>query len=221
MLKLIYKDFFICQGKNIYVLPLFAVMIIAQMQMFEVVSMFPLVIISMSLFAFTMTAERTFSCDETSKFNRFLRATPVSAKAVVLSRYASCLLSAVIGVLLLIAVGIITNAVSAFYPSLWKNISVDIDSLLLCLAVLILVCAILFPILFRFGYTKAKYPLMLLIIAIGSSVPMLVSDAANERLIDFLSFMSTGKYLVFVIVCLVLLYGSITLSIAILKRKEV
>lgn len=221
MLKLIHRDLFIYQGKNIYVLPFFAVFIICFLHMFEAASGFSNAIISMSLYAFFMTTQLTFGCDETTKFNRFLRATPISVKTIILSRYASCLLSAVVGVLMLFIFGILTNAVSVFYPALRNNMSVGIDLVLFCFILQITICAILFPILFKFDYTKAKYPIMLLLIAAGSSLPMLISDAAVIGLSSFISLMSTGMYLGLTALSIAVLYGSITLSIAIFKRKEV
>lgn len=107
---------------------------------------------------------------------------------------------------------------SVFYP---QDISVSVDILLLCLILLALVCAILLPILFRFGYAKAKYPFMLLIIAIGSSTPLFVSDTMNEGLNNLMSYMSTRKYLMLFVCSLIIVYGSIILSIAFFKKKEV
>lgn len=221
MLKLIFRDVFIYQGKNLFVLPLLALIVIFQMQMFGADTSISLAIIAVSLFAMLMATQLTFSCDETSKFNRFIRATPISAKTVVLSRYASCLLSAAFGVIITFVLAILTNIASAIYPPLWRSITVDVDMILICVNVSLLICAILFPWLFRFGYAKTKYPLMLFLIGAGSSIPMLVSDTANQGFGEVLSSMSTGGYLLLTILSLICFYGSIMLSTIIYKRQEV
>lgn len=221
MRKLIYRDLFFYLGKQLFNLPVFALLFIFIMQMFKVNTGFALSIITMSLLGVTLTAQFTFQCDESSKFNRFLRATPISVKSIILSRYASCLLSGIMGGLLLFVAGFLINMVSVFYPLLRMELSIDFNVLLICIIILALICAILLPLLYRYGYTKAKYILMFLIIALGSSAPMLLSDSVNNKWIKIMSHMSTGGYLIIIAFSLFILYGSTILSIAIFNRKEV
>lgn len=221
MLKLIQRDLFIYQGKNTYVICVAVALFITLLYVIGAGAGLSNGLISIALYMFFITTQQTFGCDEATKFNRFLRATPVSAKTIVISRYASCLLSAVTGIASLLIIGVFANASSGFYPALRNDMGTRVDIILLCLILLVMICAVLFPVLFKFGFSKAKYPLMLLVIAAGSTYPLLISNAAAETFNGFLSMITIGMYSGFAALSIAAIFSSIAFSIAIVKRKEV
>lgn len=222
MLKLIFRDLFIYQRRNLIILPLFAVLFTFFIGQSPGPEGFTLALIIIAPFALTMTAYTAFAYDEASKFNRFLRATPATPETIVLSRYAACLLSAVSGAVFVMLFAAIANAAAVYYPVLQRDIALGMDVFMTWVIVLALYCAVLMPILFKFGYMKTKYPLMMMFIALSAGGPMILSSTGiNRVLIGVLSSVSmTGGYIIFFIVSLLALYGSAKLSISIFRKKE-
>lgn len=220
MLKLVQRDLFIYQGKNTYVICVAVALSITLLYVIGAGTGLSNGIFSIALYMFFITTQQTFGCDEATKFNRFLRATPVSANTIVMSRYVSCISSALMGIVTLFVVGVIANTASVFYPALQNDVGSRIDVILLCVISLVTICSFLFPVLFRFGFTKAKYPLMLLVVAAGSTYPLLISDAAASAFNSFLSMISVWMYVGYAVLAAALLCGSYALSVAVVKRKE-
>ncbi|ADY55959.1 hypothetical protein Sgly_1661 [Syntrophobotulus glycolicus DSM 8271] len=224
MLRLIVRDLFMYQRNNFFVLIGFALLNTFLLRQGDSGVMgFTICLLGMSLFAFTMTAQTTLYYDELSKSNRFFRAMPIPPSSIVRSRYASCFLSAAMGILALYIVAALVNVASLFYPFLYREVIFNIDLLILCLAAVLIFCAALLPLLFKFGYMKSKYPLMLLFIALASCMPMALSSGTQtQKELPFLSFLPTiGTSGIVFILALLALYGSIRLSMAIFARKEV
>jgi len=221
MLRLIYRDLFIYQKRNLVVLPGFALLFVFFSQEFGYAGM-GLTMIMISVYALVMTAYTSFAYDETNKFNRFLRSAPIPSSTIILSRYASCVFSSIMGVVYVVIFSALANVAAVYNPALRRDMTMSMEVLLVWITMIAFVSAFLMPILFKFGYVKTKYPLMLLVIAVPASGPMiLAAPNMNQGLTAALSVIS-GKngYILIFILSLLAFLGSAALSITIFKRKE-
>lgn len=218
MLRLVYRDMFIYQRRNLVILPLFAVYFIFISRVWESQNL-PLVALTISVFAVTMILQTAFAYDETSKFNKFLRAMPVSPMTIALSRYLTCFGSALMGLVYVYLAAAIEIPLSSMgiIPIGKINITLSLETVLMWFVVVALVSSILVPVMFRFGYQKAKYPLLLLLcVSIGGGIGL-----SSVELPSFLAGAgSLGMIGILTAVTAIILYGSILLSANILAKQE-
>lgn len=222
MLKLIYRDLFIYQTRNLIIMPAFALFFTFGVFGTEQALLFSSMAI-IALFGFTMTATTAFALDETTKFQKFLRATPISTHKIVLSRYLSCLLSGAAGAVIVI----IYHAVASFIPGeLGEAIAAKtftFSELIILAAILALYSAVLMPIIFKFDYNKIRYFLILLymlIVLIGIS---LMNIPFIYNIISGIAMYASGALgtVLFLIISLALFFLSIKVSSSIFNKKEV
>lgn len=149
--------------------------------------------------------------DEKSGWGRYESALPVSKKTVVLSKY-------VFGFILL-ALGSLISGLSIVLLSTFAQFVEITDALWLLAtfaAVGTIFMSLIFPILFRYGVEKGRM-LMLLVIFAPTMLIMLLSRMQIPM--PDLEMLMSFAYMV-PIALLVLLGGSIALSIRIYERKE-
>ena len=222
MLRLVYRDLFIYQKRNLIVLPLFSLLLVGFRGEWDSAESFALTAALIAMFGLTMTANTAFAFDDSCKFNQYLRATPASPANIVLSRYASCLLSSVMGVVCITLFTLLANLFSGPFPALRRTMALDLLSFLGILSSVALVCAVLMPVLFRVGYTKMRYLLMLIVLVIGAGTPVFLSSTGLQPLITkaLTSIPELGMALLLFAVSLLALYGSARLAIAVFRKKE-
>lgn len=219
MLRLIYRDLFIYQKRNLILLPGFALMFIYLSKVSGAATPgLGMILIMISILSLTMTAYTAFAFDESNKFNRFLRSMPVPYTTIVLSRYSAGLLSSLMGSLYVILFAILSNLLFADKPSLKTEVSLPADAFFLLIIVLSLYSAILMTVLFKFGYTKTRYALLLVFVAIPATAPMLFAQKNINQALT--SFTGKGGIFLLMLLSLLILLLSALLSTTIIEKKE-
>ncbi len=215
MLRLVVRDLLFYQRRNLFILPFFAILGIVMMKIGGT-DAFAVAVAVISLFGFLMTAQTAFAYDEQSKCNRFLRALPIPPATLVVSRYVSCALFGLTGAALVYALAPIAN--------LFDGVAIDIglSAVPLCFICMSVIGSVLMPVLFRFGYMKSKYPLMLAFIAISAGMPSLLmaGGVASVARTIVAALSGPGAVLLLLAIGALALVGSVWLSISILKKKE-
>lgn len=222
MLRLIARDLFIYQKRHWIGLSGAALVIVLLMRLAEPAAAFPVSMLIISLVALTMTAQIGFVYDEMFKSNIFLRSLPISPATLVLSRYGSCLIAALSGGMIVVMLTAFIKAISHFYPAWGMDFRFIDGAWVACLVIVLLFCAILLPIVFRFGYVKVKYPLIFLFAFLATAGRTLYADMQNSQWWTALQSSAPAAlvYLLLLLISLLLLYGSIKLSLAIFSKKE-
>jgi len=221
MLRLVYRDLFIYQKRNLIVLFAFSIFFAFNFYGNLASGLFPSMLV-LAFLGFTMMSATAFIYDEASKFNNFIRATPLSAFKAVLSRYISCLISAGLGALLLLFFSLIRSIFSADIGLESIAFSVSFGEILLLMSLLFLAISIVMPVVFRFSYTPTKYVLsflLLLVIFLGMNVGNSRISGALSSIIFSLS--SSGFiFPVIFIVSAIIMFFSLKLSAFIFSKKE-
>jgi hypothetical protein len=219
MFKLIYRDLFIYQRRNLVILPLFALYFLFVFRVWEGGSL-DVILVIISSFAVTMTTQTAFAYDETSKFNKYLRAMPVSPRTIVLSRYATSFCSAAMGMALTILFGAAFSLLAPAFGMPRPRLTISPEALPLCFIAVALWTSLTIPIVFRFGYQKSRYPLTFAFcatIAAGSAAFIIAPEADKAIPAEF---PLTGWLFLLAALLAVCLYGSYRLSVRILTRLE-
>lgn len=216
MKGLIYKDFALV-GRQFKLVVLYILVFgVVFMGIMENVS-FALSFISLMIF---MLSINCFAYDEQASFDKFVAASPLPKRAVVLARYLSSLLLWIVGTAAITLVGFLVQTVRAGgrIPD-WSG---ELPILGLSAAMVLVFMAVLFPILYRFGSTKSRIVLLLVccvpVVALNS-VAGILQDAEFVPPVLPPAFLSTLPVFIAAILLLGLLL-SFSLSVRILERKE-
>lgn len=220
MLRLTYRDLFIYQRRNLIIFPLFGVYFIA-IFLFMAEQQYPFVAlaIALSLYGILMVSQTAFSYDESTRFNKFVRALPVSATRIVFSRYLSCIFFSLLGFAWMLILGYAARWLSGVLGKGYIDMTITVESIIIWLSAVALFPALLIPPLYKFGYMKSRYVLMLLIIVLIAGLPSLLSGAVPQVL-DVLNMLSSNFILLFAAAA-VLFCASVFLSARILRNKEI
>lgn len=145
--------------------------------------------------------------DEKNNWERYALTMPLSRKDMVLSRY-------ILGLLFAFIAFIISMASSVFLSneSFVESVAVNVDTL--CFVLLLM--AIIFPILFKFGIEKGRI-LMILILFAPSMIILFLSNYGiqlpdEETIKPFLYYSPIAVIIIFIL--------SLFLSISIYNKKE-
>lgn len=146
------------------------------------------------------------SYDERAKWNSYALSMPISQKDMVISKYCLGLLSLLFGFILCL---LATGFTKGFY---FENFF----PLLLVSSFAILILSIMLPVLFKFGTERGR--ILLLIVCL---LPMILAFASQGLLNPTLSpeFLNILPIL-FVITVILVLFGSMLLSIRIYQKKS-
>lgn len=218
MLRLLVRDIFIYQKRNFIVLPLLSIyMLFIMVYSANSYSGIGAAAMVISTFAAIMIAQTAFAYDEAYKANKFMRALPASTYKIVTSRYLSAFCSAGMGILCVYVFSFLLNALSGSIDGI-NPVKVDFSPsvLLSCAGVVLPVCSISIPALYKFGYIKAKYPLMLATIVLIAGVPALLETNIISNVMSFLE----GNAIILALLAAALLFASIWLSARILSNQE-
>jgi hypothetical protein len=220
MFKLVFRDLFIYQRRNLIILPIFAVYFLFVFRPWEGGSL-DAILIAISLFAVTMTTQTAFAYDEASKFNKYLRAMPISPQTIVLSRYATGFCTAAMGVICSILFSVIFSLFAPAFGMPGIRLMVSPEAPLVCFIAVALCTSLINPIVFRFGYQKSRYLLLLFFWGIIGTGGYIVASRISsiEGLIP--ADVSITSWLLLLAAVLALcLYGSYRLSVRMLTRLE-
>ncbi len=224
MLRLMVKDVFMLQRRNFVIIPLFS-LYLAILSMSQALGVFGVgaAMAAMAQMSILMVSQAAFGYDEQSKFDVFLNAMPVKKSRIVLSRYLTCVVSALMGALWVFVLMLLLWAVSAATGLFTVDFGISADALLLWLPMSAVVTALIVPLLFKFGYMKARYFFTLLIAGTAASIPMLISMTSDWSSGSLLELTSLSPALLFILsllggaVLLVLSYG---ISVAVYRKKQ-
>ncbi len=169
-----------------------------------------------------MLAISTFSYDESSKWDRYVLALPLSRKDIVRSRYMFSLVLLVLSFLFNILFNLLIIIV--FNQPLLLN-SILIQPLITIMIVGVII-AIVFPLIYKFGAEKGRLVMIFFSIVIGAGGALLgnlFSDQVSqtEMFDTLIPFLNTyGFYILFILSSLALI-GSYHLSLTFYNQKEI
>jgi hypothetical protein len=219
MFKLVFRDLFIYQRRNLFILPIFALYFLFVLKPWQGGSL-DIVLVIISAFAVTMTTQTAFAYDEASKFNKYLRAMPISPRTIALSRYVTSFCSAAMGIVAMLLFGAAFTLLAPAFGVSGIHLTVSPNALPLCFITVALCASLIIPIVFRFGFQKSRYPMMLFLgvtIAAGSAVSSLIPSL--DRAIPVNMSITSWLFLLAGVLA-VCLYGSYRLSVRVLTKME-
>lgn len=217
MLRLTYRDLFIYQRVNLITLVGLTVYFFF---ILAIGSGIPVgfVAAASGSYGILMICMTGFAYDESYKSNKFNRALPISSLNIVLSRVISCACSSLMGFAISYIVALLFNLSArlsgAFAP---VEIAISIGSVCIWIALGALITAIVLPPMYKFGSTKVRYPMMLLLMLVIVGVSVISSNETAKGIIETLA----GNGILAAALALLLLAGSVWLSSRILTNKEV
>ncbi|MBK1810423.1 ABC-2 transporter permease [Clostridium sp. YIM B02505] len=164
----------------------------------------------------------TYACayDDKNKSEIMLNSLPISRKDIVLSKYLSIVLYAIIGVCIAF---IFTTAVKYLK---FGNASrfMNLEDVLGAFISITFLCSIYYPVYFKFGYLKSKYLSMFMLLGsffIPAAIIEFVGKGNTADIIDYLSKVPEGilKASVILILAVILLASSL-LSLRIYLKRD-
>ncbi len=213
MFNLIMKDILI-QKKIFIMAMLYLVFFVFVFQSMEG-SMFTVAIVA---FVYLLVSG-TFAYDDKSKSDIMLNSLPIKRRDIVMAKYISLLVYMILGT---IAFSIISYIIMILDLPL-KTYPITIEAIIAAFFSISFINSILFPLMFKLGYTKAKFANMLLLFAFFFGVPMLINNNSTlfSEVLDVIKNQS-GTMIGFAIVALsmIILSASYMLSIKLYKQRQ-
>ncbi len=206
MLGLIKKDLFLIKG-NLKATGIILIVFIGLAIFGNINLAFLPVFISFVLFM------STFSYDEYNKWDSYAITLPNGRNNVVKAKYATTLIllivSTVIVTILSILLGIVKNEFD-----IKEIISATIGSIV----AIILLISITYPIIFKFGNEKGRIAMFIIIFLSSSIFAFLFKSVKISK--DMISLLEQYGVFAFIILSIILLFGSYQLSKNIYQKKE-
>ena len=147
-----------------------------------------------------------FSYDEVSHFNCYLNTMPIDKKNIVKSKY-------LVGLILNLIAIIIT-----FIECLFLNFKVDFNSLILCLAITMIIEALILPLIFKFGVERVRIFLIILVLIIGLILTIILTKFTLSNKLTI--FITKNGSLIFMLLGVVLIFISYQISKNIYLNKD-
>ena len=170
------------------------------------------------IFLMTFVSITTFNFDDTSKWDIYALSSSVSRRQIVAAKYLLGVLLTAVGVLISMVVNVMTTILLSFSEigSMLPQTSALFTGLIVAGACLLML-AVIYPLIFRFGSEKARY-LMFIIIAIPVVALFLLGDSLEQvvwspALVHFL-------LMAFPFVVLAALFVSYRISVKIYEAKN-
>ncbi|GAA0181226.1 ABC-2 transporter permease [Clostridium sediminicola] len=204
MFKLIFKDWSLMIEKYSIVMLIFFTLVILASGNFDLTSKINIILVY-GAFLIPITS---FTNDERQGTDIFLVSLPLTKSDLVLSKYVGLLLNLLIG---MISVFIISKIGTFIGFTSWSF--VDFNKLIKSAAGIIIMSSILFPVIFKFGYNKAKIFNMIVFISIFCFFNLIFSDNTSSSLVKLMNspFISFGFFLL----AGIMFYVSINISLKI------
>lgn len=207
MKGLIKKDLLMIKGNLKYALLFLVVFIIISLEDVSVIYYIP-TFISMMIFI------TTFSYDEYNSWDAYAISMPVSRKDIVKSKYIASI------ILIFIAV-IFTIIISLIIGLIYNNINFQeiIANVLICAASIIILEAIMFPLIYKFGVEKGRIGIFVGIFGMALLIGFLLKNF-NVDANNFIVFFDKYYYLIIPITLIIVLVISYLISKKIYLKKE-
>lgn len=208
MLGLIKKDLLMIKGNLRQAILFLVVFIILALQENNIIVIVP-VFVSMMIF---MT---TFSYDEYNKWEAYAISLPVSRKNIVKAKYFA---SIILWAIALLVTAVITVVMGIFEQNI--NYSEMIGMILGCVFSIVLLEALMFPLIFKFGVEKGRIGVFIGVFVIAALLGFIFTGIDLENANGFIEFFNNYYYILIPLVAVILMLISYFVSKKIYLKKE-
>lgn len=208
MLGLVKKDLLMIKGNIRQVILFLVVFLILAFQENNIIVIVP-VFVSMMVFI------TTFSYDEYNKWDAYAIALPISRKNIVKSKYIASVILWLIALLVTVVITVIMGIIG-------QNINYfEMFGMILgCVFSIVLLEAIMFPLIFKFGVEKGRIGLFVGVFAIAALLGFIFTGVDLENATGFIEFFNKYYYILLPLAIIILLMGSYFVSKRIYLKKE-
>ena len=208
MLGLVKKDLLMIKGNMRQVILFLVVFLILAFQENNIIVIVP-VFVSMIVFI------TTFSYDEYNKWDAYAISLPVSRKNIVKAKYVA---SIILWAIALLVTVVITGIMGLFEQNL--NYFEMFGMILGCVFSIVLLEAIMFPLIFKFGVEKGRIGLFVGVFAIAGLLGFIFTGIDLENATGFIEFFNNYYYILIPLAAVILLVISYFVSKKIYLKKE-
>ncbi len=208
MLGLVKKDLLMIKGNIRQVILFLVVFLILTFQENNIIVIVP-VFVAMMVFI------TTFSYDEYNKWDAYAIALPISRKNMVKSKYIASVILWLIALLVTVVITVIMGIIG-------QNINYfEMFGMILgCVFSIVLLEAIMFPLIFKFGVEKGRIGLFVGVFAIAALLGFIFTGVDLENATGFIEFFNKYYYILLPLAIIILLMGSYFVSKRIYLKKE-
>ncbi len=208
MLGLVKKDLLMIKGNMRQVILFLVVFLILAFQENNIIVIVP-VFVSMIVFI------TTFSYDEYNKWDAYAISLPVSRKNIVKAKYVA---SIILWAIALLVTVVITGIMGLFEQNL--NYFEMFGMILGCVFSIVLLEAIMFPLIFKFGVEKGRIGLFVGVFAIAGLLGFIFTGIDLENATGFIEIFNKYYYILIPLAAVILLVISYFVSKKIYLKKE-
>lgn len=208
MLGLVKKDLLMIKGNMRQVILFLVVFLILAFQENNIIVIVP-VFVSMMVFI------TTFSYDEYNKWDAYAISLPVSRKNIVKAKYVA---SIILWAIALLVTVVITGIMRLFEQNL--NYFEMFGMILGCVFSIVLLEAIMFPLIFKFGVEKGRIGLFVGVFAIAGLLGFIFTGIDLENATGFIEIFNKYYYILIPLAAVILLVISYFVSKKIYLKKE-
>ena len=208
MLGLVKKDLLMIKGNIRQVILFLVVFLILAFQENNIIVIVP-VFVSMMVFI------TTFSYDEYNKWDAYAISLPVSRKNIVKAKYVA---SIILWAIALLVTVVITGIMGLFEQNI--NYFEMFGMILGCVFSIVLLEAIMFPLIFKFGVEKGRIGLFVGVFAIAGLLGFIFTGIDLENATGFIEIFNKYYYILIPLVAVILLVISYFVSKRIYLKKE-
>ncbi len=208
MLGLVKKDLLMIKGNIRQVILFLVVFLVLAFQENNIIVIVP-VFVSMMVFI------TTFSYDEYNKWDAYAISLPVSRKNIVKAKYVA---SIILWVIALLVTVVITGIMGLFEQNI--NYFEMFGMILGCVFSIVLLEAIMFPLIFKFGVEKGRIGLFVGVFAIAALLGFIFTGIDLENANGFIEIFNEYYYILLPLVAVILLVISYYVSKRIYLKKE-
>lgn len=208
MLGLVKKDLLMIKGNIRQVILFLVVFLILAFQENNIIVIVP-VFVSMMVFI------TTFSYDEYNKWDAYAISLPVSRKNIVKAKYVA---SIILWAIALLVTVVITGIMGLFEQNI--NYFEMFGMILGCVFSIVLLEAIMFPLIFKFGVEKGRIGLFVGVFAIAGLLGFIFTGIDLENATGFIEIFNKYYYILIPLVSVILLVISYFVSKKIYLKKE-
>ncbi len=208
MLGLVKKDLLMIKGNIRQVILFLVVFLILTFQENNIIVIVP-VFVAMMVFI------TTFSYDEYNKWDAYAIALPISRKNIVKSKYIASVILWLIALLVTVVITVIMGIIG-------QNINYfEMFGMILgCVFSIVLLEAIMFPLIFKFGVEKGRIGLFVGVFAIAALLGFIFTGVDLENATGFIEFFNKYYYILLPLAIIILLMGSYFVSKRVYLKKE-
>lgn len=161
-----------------------------------------------------------FSLEEKNNGDRMLISLPLKRSTIVLSKYLSVIAFALYAILSFSLISVLEPLVP------FQILSVSPEGLVASVIIVVIFAALLFPLLFKYGYTKSRAPVLIIFILSVSGGPALLERLSSDNgwLAGLAAQLSGApealRWMVLLFLLAVVMCASYGLSLSIYARRE-